>query len=214
MRNKTRKNGNLLLSGGGLLLALSNLSLLSVGFSSWSYGELAPTNVLVAAEVGNTLSFLSLSSVSHSGDVCAYGFIDSEDRVSPTGTAVYSYSLNQKDARSAGFLSGDAQSFSLKVTKLAGANDFLALFTKDYFSISATLATNGSTGTAATFTLTSSMLASTCSLSGFSALDADTLTATLAFTVNEAKQSALSTYLKTLDASKSFAFTFALEFAS
>lgn len=168
----------------------------------------------MTAEVGDTYSYLSLASVSHSGEICAHGFIDAEDRISSDGTAVYTYSLNQKDARSSGFLAGDAQSFSLKVTKLAGANDFLVLFTKGYFDISATIETNGSSATASTFTLTSSMLASSCSLSGFSSSDTDTLTTTLRFTLKEAKQAELATYLKGLDASKSFAFSFDLEFAN
>ena len=65
MSKKSKKPFNRILSGGGLLLSLCNVSLISVGFSNWIYGTITSASADINASVGEVKNgnFFTMGSV-------------------------------------------------------------------------------------------------------------------------------------------------------
>ena len=114
---RTRGRAKRLLSGGGLLLTLCDVALVSVGFSSWatSQGGIGPFFVPVSVEVGPVIdegglfSFHDVSGFS----LCQDGIVDGSTKtIVDNATIKLTLEIDCAKARDAGYVTNDVFSAS------------------------------------------------------------------------------------------------------
>ena len=114
---RTRGRAKRLLSGGGLLLTLCDVALVSVGFSSWatSQGGIGPFFVPVSVEVGPVIdegglfSFHDVSGFS----LCQDGIVDGSTKtIVDNATLKLTLKVDCAKARDAGYVTNDVFSAS------------------------------------------------------------------------------------------------------
>lgn len=114
---RTRGRAKRLLSGGGLLLTLCDVALVSVGFSSWatSQGGIGPFFVPVSVEVGPVIdegglfSFHDVSGFS----LCQDGIVDGSTKTIVDNAAIkLTLEIDCAKARDAGYVTNDVFSAS------------------------------------------------------------------------------------------------------
>ena len=114
---RTRGHAKRLLSGGGLLLTLCDVALVSVGFSSWatSQGGIGPFFVPVSVEVGPVIdegglfSFRNVSGFS----LCQDGIVDGSTKtIVDNATIKLTLEIDCAKARDAGYVTNDVFSAS------------------------------------------------------------------------------------------------------
>ena len=114
---RTRGHAKRLLSGGGLLLTLCDVALVSVGFSSWatSQGGIGPFFVPVSVEVGPVIdegglfSFHDVSGFS----LCQDGIVDGSTKTIVDNAAIkLTLEIDCAKARDAGYVTNDVFSAS------------------------------------------------------------------------------------------------------
>ena len=114
---RTRGRAKRLLSGGGLLLTLCDVALVSVGFSSWatSQGGIGPFFVPVSVEVGPVIdegglfSFHDVSGFS----LCQDGIVDGSTKtIVDSATIKLTLEIDCAQARDAGYVTNDVFSAS------------------------------------------------------------------------------------------------------
>ena len=114
---RTRGRAKRLLSGGGLLLTLCDVALVSVGFSSWatSQGGIGPFFVPVSVEVGPVIdegglfSFHDVSGFS----LCQDGIVDGSTKtIVDSATIKLTLEIDCAKARDAGYVTNDVFSAS------------------------------------------------------------------------------------------------------
>ena len=126
---RTRGHAKRLLSGGGLLLTLCDVALVSVGFSSWatSQGGIGPFFVPVSVEVGPVIdegglfSFHDVSGFS----LCQDGIVDGSTKtIVDNATIKLTLEIDCAKARDAGYVTNDvfSASFVLEANNTANPN--------------------------------------------------------------------------------------------
>ena len=114
---RTRGRAKRLLSGGGLLLTLCDVALVSVGFSSWatSQGGIGPFSFPVSVEVGPVIdegglfSFHDVSGFS----LCQDGIVDGSTKtIVDSATIKLTLEIDCAKARDAGYVTNDVFSAS------------------------------------------------------------------------------------------------------
>lgn len=137
---RTRGRAKRLLSGGGLLLTLCDVALVSVGFSSWatSQGGIGPFFVPVSVEVGPVIdegglfSFHGVSGFS----LCQDGIVDGSTKtIVDSATIKLTLEIDCAKARDAGYVTNDvfSASFVLEANNTANPNllNFVSSLTAD-----------------------------------------------------------------------------------
>ena len=137
---RTRGRAKRLLSGGGLLLTLCDVALVSVGFSSWatSQGGIGPFFVPVSVEVGPVIdegglfSFHDVSGFS----LCQDGIVDGSTKtIVDNATIKLTLEIDCAKARDAGYVTNDvfSASFVLETNNTDNPNllNFVSSLTAD-----------------------------------------------------------------------------------
>lgn len=115
--------------GGGLLL-LSNISLISVGFSAWSIGTVGSAEIPITVAVEDVIDINRYIHYSNEADIfefCRDGIM-SDGMIVPNGDAIVNFEVVLDDAsdKMRNHLSDGASSISIKTSFITGNISFLA----------------------------------------------------------------------------------------
>lgn len=197
-----------------LVFILSGVSLVGVGFSSWTITKTSPTTTINGdIQIADVLDLISVNGTEGNITICKYGFLyeNSSDPVNnrkiiTTYSYNYIYSLNQVDARKGGFISNNSANFYINIDKVSTSNNFINLFSIKYYSATAYIKYNNQDTSTSNFTVNNGTLSTNIALNNMTQNNTEEITFVITFTFDESKSASLDNYLKTLDITKGFSF--------
>lgn len=214
MKNINRRpRTNIFKKCGGVLLSLCNISLIGVGFSSWVIRPLsgANVNIDVSVSVVDTDSMLNFISSSSSASFSKYGFVNYDGSLTDTYTFVYSFTLNQKLAKSAGYIDNGNTKFKASFSDENKNSKFIALFEKQYIGLDTKINYNGQLTQSYNGSHSGHYVTSVIELNGINDNFEETIELQVNMTYISSKLTAIQQYFSSLSSRDKFSFNLDFE---
>lgn len=197
--------------GGRLLLSLSSISLIGVGFSSWVIGPLSGADVNIDVSVADIDSILNFISSSSNVSFSKYGFVNYDGSLTDAFTFVYSFTFNQKLAKSAGYINNTNTKFKASFSNENANSKFIALFRKQYIWLDTKINYNGQLTQSYNGIYSGNYVTSLIELDGINNNFEETIELQVNMTYVSSKFTAIQQYFSSLSFNDNFSFNLDFE---
>ena len=197
--------------GGGLLLSLTSISLIGVGFSSWVIGPLSSAEVDIEVSAGNIDSILEFKSKGESAYFTKYGFFNADESLTNSFTFKHSFAFKQNIARSMGYIENGNANFKAMFSNGNSNSKFIALFRNKYVSLDTKINYSGTLTSSFSGTYSGNYVTSTISLSGIGESPEEIVELQTTISYVSSKSSEIETFFTSLKPSDNFTFSIDFE---
>lgn len=197
--------------GGGLLLFLSSISLIGVGFSSWVIGPLSSAQVDIQVNAESLGNILEFKSKGESAYFTKYGFFNPDESLTNTFTFKHSFTFKQSLAKSIGYIENGKANFKATFSNENTNSKFIALFQNEYVSLETKINYSGALTSSFNGAYSGNFVTSTINLSGISESPEETVELQTTISYVSSKSSEIETFFTSLKSSDNFSFSIDFE---
>lgn len=197
--------------GGGLLLSLSSISLIGIGFSSWVIGPLSSAEVDIEVSAENIDNILEFKSKEESAYFTKYGFFNSDESLTNSFTFKHFFTFKQSVAKSIGYIENGKANFKASFSNENSNSRFIALFRNKYVTLETKINYSGSLTPSFDGTYSGNYVTSSLNLSGISESPEEIVELQTTFSYVSSKSSEIETFFASLKTSDNFSFSIDFE---
>lgn len=202
------KRMNRRLKGGWLVFALSTLSMVSVGFSTWVVTGPASGYGQVDVIADDVITILSNASSNGKYNFTQYGFTDENGEIMSNCSYYVNFEINQNAARESGYiLSDNSTTIDFILSDANSSNSFLSLISNQFITISIAIEYNSTQSSFVTPTTSNKELKSTVNLSNMTTSDKEEASFVIKLVFNSNKLTEIKSYLDKLSSNVELGFT-------